>query len=219
MVPDFEFLLRLRDTVDYAHTWPGMVLYGLPFSVLLSFVFHLLVRNPLILHLPLPIQQRFTWLLTFRWKKHFRKHVPVFFISVMLGIGSHLLLDAFTHADGLFVFGNDFFNRELFTVAAYNVPVYFLLQLLGSLLGAAYIAWYVCRMPGGELVQVKRDYYGYWISLVLLGILLFVARLFVYPQYRSADDIINAFFGCFIYALLLVSVYFTHYARKIKNAL
>lgn len=218
MVPDFEFLLRLRDTDDFAHAWPGIFLFGLPFSILLSFVFHLVIRNPLILHLPAGTRQRFTILLSFNWKKYFRKNIAQFFMSVMLGIGSHIFVDAFTHADGIFVLGNAFFNKELFTVMKYNVPVYFILQLLTSLVGAVYILWYVSKMKRGtDIYDIKIDYYGYWISLVLVGALILLMRLLVYPQYLSADDIINAIVGSYVFSLMIVSVFYTSYANKRKE--
>jgi hypothetical protein len=74
-------------------------------------------------------------------------------------------------------------------------------------------------MKKGPDVNLQNSYLAYWSCWLILGLVFFVLRLYAYPQYHSTDDIIIAFTGCFVYALLIVSVYFTHYTKKIKKAL
>lgn len=218
MVPDFEFLFRLRETDIFGHTLLGIIVFDVPVALLLSFVFHLIIRNGLILHLPKPLRQKFITYIFFNWKARFRKNVLWFFISVLIGLGSHFFLDAFTHSYGVFVKMNTFFTMEIH-VLKYAVPVYYLLQLGFSVIGVLYIMRVVLKMKTGTDTDVINNHAAYWASLLILGILFFVLRLYAYPQYQGTDDIIIAFTGCFVYALLVVSVYFTHYAKKIKKAL
>jgi hypothetical protein len=218
MVPDFEFLFRLRETDILGHTLLGIIIFDIPVAVLLSFVFHLLVRNGIILHLPKSLRQRLAVYTFFNWKACFRKNVIWFFISVLLGLASHFFLDAFTHSYGVFVKMSPFFTTEV-RVWQYAVPVYYFLQLILSIIGAVYIFWFVLKMKKGPNVNLQNSYLAYWSCWLILGLVFFVLRLYAYPQYHSTDDIIIAFTGCFVYALLIVSVYFTHYTKKIKKAL
>jgi hypothetical protein len=215
MVPDFEFLFRLRETACFAHTWLGIVIFDIPMAVVLSFVFHLLVRNILILQLPQSIRQRFTECLSFNWKKYFRRNTILFFLSVFIGIGSHIFLDAFTHKDGWFVLMDSFFIKQI-NIFQFQLPLYTFLQLFTSLLGAVYIAWFIFKMPKGYDVRVSVNAVWYWILLVVVWVVLFILRIKVYPMYTTSDDLIIAAVGCFVYALLLISVY---YNRRIKKAL
>ena len=154
----------------------------------------------------------------FNWKVSFRKNVLWFFISVLAGLASHFFLDAFTHSYGVFVKMSSFFTTEI-KLWQHAVPVYYFLQLLLSVIGAVYMYWFVLKMKKGSDVNLQNDYRAYWGSLLISGALFFAVRLYVYPQYHSTGDIIIAFTGCFVYALLIVSVYFTQYAKKIKKAL
>lgn len=217
IVPDVEFLFRLRETDCFAHDWPWVFIFNIPVAILLTFVFHLLIRNSFIIHLPKSIRQRFTDLLYFNWKKYFTKNIAKIIFSILIGIASHLLLDALTHKEGRIVLMHPFF-RQQWTYNQYYITVYYFLQLLLSLLGAIYIVWVVAKMKKGSDVYLdkKINSIAYWLTLLLVGALLFVFRLYALASYGSTDDLIIAFVGCYVYALILVSVY---YHKRIKKAL
>lgn len=218
MVPDFEFLFRLRETAIFGHTLPGIIFFDIPAAIILSYVFHLYIRNVLVLHLPKPIRQRFTSYLSFNWKWYFKRNLLWYFISVLIGLVTHFVLDDFTHSYGYIVNRVSFFTLHI-SIMHYDMPVYYILQLALSLIGAGYGCWFISRMGKGRDVNVVKRVWEYWLSLTVLWLLFFALRLFVYPQYHSTEDIIIAFTGCFVYALLMVSVYFTRYAKKRKRAL
>jgi hypothetical protein len=53
IAPDFEYFLRMKKGISYySHTTAGLLYFNLPLSLVLLFVFHEIVRNLLILHLP-----------------------------------------------------------------------------------------------------------------------------------------------------------------------
>jgi len=218
IVPDFEFLFRLRETEIFAHTPVGIIVFDLPFAIILSFVFHGIIRNTLILNLPIPLQQRLYPFTAFNWNVYFKRHVLNFFISVAIGLGSHFFLDAFTHAYGVFV-TNTILLRTTVQVLFYTIPVYYILQLLLSLCGAMYIGWFVFTIKKVAVAQAQNNPLRYWLLIWFIGIVFFILRLYVYPQYQSVNDIIIAFFGCLVYALLLVSLYYHRYTKKTKKAL
>lgn len=197
MVPDFEFLFRLRETDIFGHTIPGIILFDIPAAILLSYVFHLYIRNVLILHLPKPIRQRFSGYLTFNWKWYFKRNLHWYFVSFITGLATHFILDDFTHSYGYAVNHIPFFMLNI-RIMQYDVPVYYIFQVALSLIGAGYACLFISRMEKGRPANVVKRIWEYWVSLIVLWWLFFILRLVVYPQYHSTDDIIIAFTGCFV---------------------
>lgn len=52
MAPDCEKFLRLRLASGHSHTLGSVFYFSCPVALLLAFAFHLLVRKPLLTHLP-----------------------------------------------------------------------------------------------------------------------------------------------------------------------
>ena len=102
MCPDLEYFSRMQILATYGHLW----LKGLGFNIFIGliycFVFHYLVRNPLILHLPQIGKRRLISFCSFQWGRYFIKNWWIVIGSLILGIYSHLLWDAFTHEWGFF---------------------------------------------------------------------------------------------------------------------
>jgi hypothetical protein len=97
IIPDFEKFLKMNDGNTYSHTVPGTFWFYLPLAVLLSFVFHQVVRDPLIDNLPGFLRARCGPARSFNWVAHVGKHYPAVLFSLLLGIVSHLVWDHFTH--------------------------------------------------------------------------------------------------------------------------
>lgn len=51
MSPDFEYFIKMRLESVHGHSFSGLFYFNLPLTLLLVFVFHLLVRDALILNL------------------------------------------------------------------------------------------------------------------------------------------------------------------------
>jgi membrane-bound metal-dependent hydrolase YbcI (DUF457 family) len=208
IVPDFEFLMRLKETDCFGHTWIGLIAFDIPFAVLLSFLFHDLIRNTLILHLPKWLRQRFFAFAYFDWMAYFVQHKAKFFLSVLIGIFTHVFLDAFTHRGGFFASMHPFFKAEI-TFLIFPLPVYYILQLTTSLLGALYIFWFILKMEKGEDLPQKNNGFVYWLSLAGITICILAVRLLVSKERESFADIVIASIGSFLYALFMVSVFYS----------
>lgn len=93
MAPDYEYFLKQMPGQSLSETAWGVFLFDLPLAILVALVFHLLVKRPLIRHLPAPFDQRLSGYTKFLFLSYLGRHWAIFLLSVMLGIGSHLLLD------------------------------------------------------------------------------------------------------------------------------
>jgi uncharacterized membrane protein (UPF0182 family) len=210
MVPDFEFLLRLKETACFGHTWLGLVVFDVPFGILLSFIFHGLIRNVLVFHLPRPLRERFAVFVSFNWKQYIMQNRARFLLSLLAGICSHVVIDAFTHGDGFIAVGHPIFYKEI-SIWIFPLPVYYILQLTTSLLGALYMLWLIIKMKRGNDLQAGNGSSGYWFNLTALTFGVFIVRLVARQATESFSDIIIAAIGSFFYAIVVLSLF---YLRK-----
>ncbi len=216
MVPDFEFLFLLRESPYIGHLWPGILLFNIPAAIAAAFIFHLFIRNSLILHLPQFLQRRFTKHLSFNWVQYFKKHYFAFLVCVVLGVASHVFIDAFTHKDGFMAKPASFFLAEI-KLLAFSLPVYFILQLLTSVVGGLYILWYVFNLPQQKSPKKTSGLLQYWLLYFILVAAVLFIRFTITKQYNSNEDIIIAFFGSFLYALLFVSAVYYSKTKKLQQ--
>ena len=205
VAPDFEFLLRLRNTENFGHTWWGFLVCDIPFAIVLSFVFHYVVRDTLIWHLPEYFRQRFSTLVSFNWWFYLRQHIVNFLVAVVIGILSHFFLDAFTHHNTTIEQWYPFFASKII-IFKQPIPVYVLLQIFTSVLGGVYILWVISTIQPGNELQRKKNIFSYWVWLSVLSVLIFALRLLVDKVHQSTADIIIAAVGSVVYALLIITL-------------
>jgi len=176
IVPDFEFLIRLRETACFGHTLIGIIVFDMPFAILLSFVFHSLIRDTLIQNLPKFLRQRFSTFVSFNWLNYFKRNKRKFFLSVLIGILSHIFLDAFTHYDGAVASRHRFFFNEI-VIMKHSFPIYLILQITTSLLGGLYICQVIFKMKQGSDLRGTNISFWYWLNFMLVAIAILAVRL------------------------------------------
>jgi Domain of unknown function (DUF4184) len=204
MVPDFEFLFLLRESDYTGHLWPGILLFNIPAAIFCAFIFHLFVRNSLIVHLPLFLRRRFAAFLNFNWTEYFKQHYLAFIVCAAAGVATHIFIDAFTHKSGFMARPAWFFQAEI-KLFIFPLPVYFILQLLTSLLGGLYICWYVLKMKKETGRPYNSRPVAYWFVFFIAVLVVLLLRFTVTTAYRTHEDSIIAATGSLLYALLLVS--------------
>lgn len=96
MAPDFEYFLRFAPAGGFGHTFAGAFLLSLPLALLVLWVFHVLVKAPLVQLFPDAIRLRLT-----AGQTRFRFGGPGRFlliaVSALTGIATHIVWDSFTH--------------------------------------------------------------------------------------------------------------------------
>jgi hypothetical protein len=134
MVPDFEKFIKMSPGNSFSHTWEGLFLFNLPFGLLLCFVFHNVVRDSLICHLPLYFRKRLAHTLQYIWTGYFRKRYALVIISILIGTISHIGWDSITHKRGLAVRLMPFLEWKI-SVAGVGQPIYGMLDLISTVIG------------------------------------------------------------------------------------
>lgn len=206
VAPDFEYFLRLKIKSEYSHTIDGMFWYDLPLALILAFVFHAIVRDTLIANSPRWFRKRLDPFKTFDWKNHFRKHIPAVLISLLIGIFSHLLWDAFTHEEGYYVTRIHFLKSSLHLFGN-EIAVYHLLQHGCTVLGALFILWVIARLPKTETAAGKINL-NYYLLIFSTAALFILAGYFAGKNYLIYGELIitgisGGLFGTILGGLIL----------------
>ena len=205
MVPDFEFFLKMRTGENIGHHWYGILLFDVPLSIICCYVFHLILRDMLIDQSPQWLYERFNKMKEFDWHTYAKKNPATVLLSIMLGIISHLFLDAFTHEDGLFVEKIAFLQREVM-FQDFKTGMYMLLQIFGSVIGLYLIFIFIKNLPVSKLPSPAKDHY-FLRAFGVLATAILLLRVVLLPQFLSFWDIFMAFMGSGIYSLLFISLY------------
>ena len=209
LIPDFEYFLKMEAGKNISHHWLGVLIFDIPVAFLFTFLFHNIVRNLFIINSPNWIKNRFYQYVNFNWNSYFLVNKFKVFISILIGVLSHLFLDAFTHYDGLFVVY--FLNLSItVNVLSHKIPYYLILQILGSIIGLIYGYLYMVNFKINNYKQEVVSKIGfYWLTIIIVATCLFVIRLIVLPNRLSFWDVFMASMGSLIYSFIITGIYQT----------
>jgi hypothetical protein len=155
MSPDFEYLFRLAAVSEFSHTLPGILYFCTPVGLVVLWLFHSVVKLPVLLLLPNFVRQRlepfssgFPFLPLSR--------LSVILLALAVGAFSHTAWDSFTHEYGWAVGRLPMLRANLFDVAGREVRLYKLLQHGSTLVGLWLIAYRFWRWLRSEAVVMVR---------------------------------------------------------------
>jgi len=182
LTPDFEYFLRMKIQSNYSHSIGGLLWFDLPLGILLSFIFHNIVRDSLFDNLPKFLKSRLAKFKLFDWNNYFKRNWLVGTISVLIGAASHIFWDSFTHDHGYFVqiipaLTNtvDFFGRQ--------IPILKILQHSSTLIGGLVIVFALFKLPPDKIITARLNI-KYWIILIALTLIIIAIRLLSGLDYK-----------------------------------
>ncbi|WP_413531569.1 DUF4184 family protein [Empedobacter brevis] len=192
MSPDLEYFSRMEIVATHSHLFWGILYFDLPIALVYCFVFHLFVRNILINHLPIFLQERFVQFLDFSWISYFKKHWLIVITSIIIGGYSHIFWDAFTHEWGYFVKLIPALQEVWFRIPFYNnfeVKGYKFLQHFSTFIGAIFIALWILKMPKQSISKSKFNYI-FWFKIILFTTILSAIRFVFFPVEIALGNLI-----------------------------
>ena len=139
--PDFGYFVPLP-TPFFMYTAPGLILFDVPAGLVLLWIFHILIKWPLLSLLPESLQRRL-----FKQAQGFSfgplKRFFLILLSLLVGSLTHLIWDSFTHVYGWMVEQFAFLS-----ISINGTPLYTILQNLGTILGIGMlIYWFIRWLP------------------------------------------------------------------------
>jgi uncharacterized protein YjeT (DUF2065 family) len=153
MSPDFEFFLRLSANYHFGHTLPGLFLFSVPAGLVVLWIFHALLKWPLLSLFPISHQQRLMPLANDFSFGPIRRF-GLILLSLLIGVVIHVAWDSFTHLDGWTVQHVAFLNQVVWKTSFGGIQLCRILQHISTLFGLIVLAvsyWHwLRRTPRAE---------------------------------------------------------------------
>ena len=200
--PDFEYFLRMTPGGHFGNTLPGVFVLDLPLSLVVLWLFHAYMREPMVALLPDPIQCRiFPGPRTFRFWGPAR--LALIFGSILVGVGTHILWDSFTHPTFWLYRHWAVLSQTVRLPVVGTVQYYKLFQHGSTVIGCAalliwLLLWYRATGPGQPLLvmpfslAMKRWFLAFLILIALFGALI---RAFVGVGPPNSPRMAETFLG------------------------
>jgi hypothetical protein len=191
--PDLGYCFGVLNLDEFSHTLRGGILFCLPAGVVMLGFFYGL-RRPVVESLPeryrdifLPLCRRplgSPWLVL---------------ASLLVGIGIHLLLDAFTHKQGWLVLNLPLLQTPLFSAGGHTFRLFNLLWYACSFGGIVwlYLAWeqWRCQLAGPAPKMARR---GKLVKAVLAAVLMLPIEVIHHLVPAPGDLILMAGYGALL---------------------
>ncbi|PKW29863.1 DUF4184 family protein [Flavobacterium lindanitolerans] len=204
MTPDFEYFLRMKTSSNYSHTIAGVFWFDLPLGIILSFIFHNIVRNNLFDNLPVPLRLRISTFKQFDWNKYFQKNWLIVIISILIGAFSHIFWDGFTHQHAYFVEKIPSLQNTI-RLFEMQIPYWKVLQHLSTFIGALIILFAILRLPK-DTKAFKPLNRRYWIVSMCLTLAIVFIRLFCGLDYKLYGHLIVTIISAWFISLILTPI-------------
>jgi hypothetical protein len=207
MAPDFEFFFRMRTQSEISHTFLGLLLIDFPLAIIVTFLFHGIIKKPFLANSPAFIQRRTTELNLTNWFEYFRKNRVIVFLSFFLGAFSHFLLDSFSHWDGFMVQRISFLNSIFL-----SFPLYEWIQYSTSLIGIVVFGWYFFRIPK-QAVSSANISIPFWVITFLIALIIIFFRFTIVVGWHRIADVIIAVLTSIVIGLTFSSLIFIKHKK------
>ncbi|MBD1398437.1 DUF4184 family protein [Pontibacter sp. JH31] len=207
IAPDFQYFFLLPLFRHSGHTLEGLLYFNLPVAFVLAMVFHVIVRRPVVAHLPTWLQSRALAVPRLSWISYMRERWLVFATSVIIGASTHIFWDGFTHYGGYFVQQWPALTRTT-TILGMEMMYCRILQHTSTLVGSLAILLYTWQLPAVAIpdgMGLRRKFW-FWTGIGVAGFGFMVFALFASAFMRSLMGIVVSFLSGAMLATLALSI-------------
>lgn len=217
MAPDAEKFFRLKLASQHSHTIGSIFYFSCPVSLGLAFIFHMLVRRPLVAHLPAPLYRRLGQYTNFNWPNYCHQHLWGVILSIVIGAMMHLFWDSFTHYNTLITSAVPE-SADLVRLGDRAIPLWQLVALVSSVVGGLIIGYAVWKMPVSlaSPTPSASALLGYWGIVTLVAASLETGWiLVVHPRLLNAG--ISSISATML-GVLVASIYINWRSKGLRAA-
>jgi hypothetical protein len=180
--PDASYFLDRFDLGPFAHHPIKGFLFGIPAGLIILAAFYLL-RSPALKMLPHRYREIFQPLLS-----HPSGSPLGIFLSLMLGVATHIVWDNFTHNHSWMAHHVVFLRRPLFLFGTHTIRVVHILSYLCSFVGVFWLCLTYSRWRATEPPSIQ------WRNSLFIGALVF--------PITAIHHLMNTFAGLLLVGLL-----------------
>ena len=155
MVPDLPRFVPCGVTRADSHSLLGVLLFSVPAGLVLLSVFHRWIKRPLIQTLPPNIQNALMPYSDLYWLfPHYR--ISAVFVSLVLGVLTHLAWDEFTHHHTFLVTHVAILRASLVEIGGLHLRTYKFIQYASSVAGLFFLGVQAQSWLRSALCESKR---------------------------------------------------------------
>jgi len=218
MAPDFEYFFRWQAVGLFGHNLEGFIYFNLPLCFLIAYIFHFIMKKPMIECLPHPLNNWYWYFAERKWGLHNTWSLLIFIYSALLGMVTHVFWDSFTHSYGWFVEQFPMLSNVIY-LNGDALPVYNILQLGSSLVGLMILVVFCyhlrnqqTKVPRVISSWIKGIFYG---TTILAGCIACLPVFFTYGLhgFGTAGVYSIAFINGLVLGGLLASIAYQYILR------
>lgn len=215
IIPDFEYFIRLESVSNHSHTIAGAFYFDLPLALLVSILFHVLVKKSLIDNLPYFFRARFQGLRNFDFVAYLRRYWFNFLIAALIGTATHILWDDLTHAHTVSVNNIDWLQQTL-RFGEIDKPIYKYL-LHGSTIAGLLVVFFYIALMRKEVVVMGKPSAAYWMIVTAISSAIFWLRVLegysARLQMYVVSNIMVTIVSAFLFGVLTTSTLYAIFKR------
>jgi hypothetical protein len=170
MAPDFPYIVGNTDYRAIGHHFPGILEFTFPAAFLALWMFHNVIKGPIVGLLPPGMQARLRDQLEPFPFGGLRRFLAIF-ASISLGIATHIVWDAFTHSYTWPYYHIRVLRGSVYVPFIGRMPIHSASQYASSIIGLAALAawvllWYR-KTPAVETGRMRRPRSRFVLAVVI----------------------------------------------------
>ncbi len=197
--PDFEYFFKMSVSSEYSHHLGGLFYFDLPVTLVLGLLFHQIVKKNLIRNLPVFLQTKFKEVVELDFPAYLKAHPVVFIYSALIGAGTHIFWDSFTHNNTFFTNFLPIYKGTYIPYDGVRYPLFYALQHISTAVGLSIITFYLLAMKRTESTPLFAPKVSYWFVLVLIALAIYTLRFTFEPSdYLLGNAVVSSISGVLI---------------------
>ena len=203
LTPDFEYFIRMNIRSDFSHSLLGVLWFDLPLGILLSFVFHNIIRNSFLDNFICKLKIDTDSLRNFNWNTYFKNNWLKVIVSIIIGAYSHIFWDSFTHSTGYFVVNFPMLLDNI-SILGFQIKIYSLLQHVSTLIGGIVLIYVLINFRVKK--TISNSIIKYWGIVMAISLTLFCIRYFADRESMLLGTAIVTIISTSMIALIITSL-------------
>ncbi|WP_281614205.1 DUF4184 family protein [Flammeovirga sp. SubArs3] len=208
IIPDFEHLFILDFSPKFGHTLLGVFLFDIPVALAFYFIWEKICFPVLKEVLPFEINDT-PKALSIKWV----------LVSIIIGIGSHLILDGVSGTNGFFVKRLPVLSTDLSKFGYNHIKLFIFNWYTFSILGTFIVFIQIVKYISNCTLKKVYDhlYYFFFIEMLTIAEMIVFIRMYnmTLPDNYLKTGVIVC--GSLMYSLIFTSFHWKYLIKKLKQ--
>jgi Domain of unknown function (DUF4184) len=200
--PDFEYFFKMSVSSEFSHRLGGLFYFDLPITFILALIFHMVVKKNLVRNMPFFFQRRFQDMMELDFLNYLNRHRLIFILSALIGAGSHIFWDSFTHNNTFFTNILPIYKGTYIPYEGVRYPLFYALQHISTALGLTTLGIYLLAIRPTDRQGICYPKLVYWVVLTFIALTIYIIRFALYPSDHILGNAVVSSISALLIALI-----------------